>query len=89
MSHMVFYESEKGILVGITEWRSRPLDARRSIRIFDLLKKEFDIVIRYEDFNPVEMKNGLKEGPGTHEWNRTNIHPHHYEDGVTWDKNYL
>ena len=83
MSHTVFYENEKGIMVGIVEWRSRPLDARRAIRIFDMLKRHHDVVIRYEDSAPVEMKNGFREGPGTPEYNRANVRPHHYEDGTS------
>ncbi len=81
MSHVIFYENEKGFMVGILEWRSRPLDARRAIRIFDLLKRDHNVVIRYEDSVPVEMKNGLQEGPGNSNYTRDRVHPHHYEDG--------
>lgn len=81
MAHTVVYTNERGINVGIIEWRNRPLLVEQAILIYDALKKKYEFVVRLENNQTVKWWNGIKDSRSGI-WMNRNLNIYNYEDGT-------
>lgn len=80
--HIVMYKDKDGNIVSISTWRSRVLNAREAIFLYDkLCSLAMPLIVRYENTQAVESRADLETGII-----HTYLQPFRTEDGTVWFK---
>ena len=79
------YKNEEGKLIGISDWRSQPIDERRANKLYEFLKSSGYLpVLKYIGMEAVARWDGLNDVPGNPQWQRSLVHPDKYVDASKW-----
>ncbi|MDP3983076.1 MAG: hypothetical protein Q8Q65_03305 [bacterium] len=83
--NVVIFNNEKNELIGVMEWRERPLDERRAKKLYDLLKERGYLpVVLYNNMEAISRWDGMNDVPGNPQWYRPLVTTTRYEDAAKW-----
>ena len=83
--HQVAYRAANGLVIGIGEWRYRPIDARKAIQLFDEIKTKY-MAWRLENGYAVESFDPSRPYGSPPAWVSA---INHYEDGTVHLKEFM